>query len=282
MFGAIIGDIVGSRFEFNNHKDKSFTLFTNKCSVTDDSVMTLAVAKAIVETEKIVYLEKGNEDKFYSTLESMTIKYMREIGRKYPDCGYGGMFRQWIFSDDPKPYNSYGNGAAMRISSVAYNASTKAQLYKMVKIVTGVTHNHRKGIKGAKATALAIYMANNQYTKEEIYTSIEKEFYSLNFTLDDIRESYEFDVTCQGSVPQAIVAFLESTSFEDAIRNAISIGGDSDTIAAITGSIAEAYYGIPYEIEKKSLSYFDEYLSGIYEEVIGIKYNKIGPIPFTN
>jgi ADP-ribosylglycohydrolase len=282
MNGAIIGDIVGSRFEFNNLKNKNFELFTKECNVTDDSIMTLAVAKAIVETKKIVYPEKGNEDKLYSLLENMTIKYMQEIGRRYPDCGYGGIFGQWIFSDDPKPYNSYGNGAAMRISSVAYNARTKKQLYKMVKIVTGVTHNHRKGIKGAKATALAIYMANNLYTKEEIKISIEKEFYPLNFTLDDIRESYEFDVTCQGSVPQAIVAFIESTSFEDAIRNAISIGGDSDTIAAITGSIAEAYYGIPYEIEEKSLEYLDEYLSDIYEEVIGIKYNRIGPIPIIN
>lgn len=224
MFGAIIGDVVGSRFEFNNHKNKNFELFTNKCDVTDDSIMTLAIAKAIVETEKIVDTSKGKSDEFYTVLESMTIKYMQEIGMRYPNCGYGGMFRKWIFSKEPKPYNSYGNGAAMRISSVAYIANSEEELFKLTEVVTGITHNHQEGIKGAKAVALAVYMANNGSDKKAIKNRIEKDFYSLKFTLDDIRERYRFDVTCQGSVPQSIEAFLESNSFEDAIRKAISIG----------------------------------------------------------
>ena len=278
MFGAIVGDIVGSRFEFNNYKDKSFTLFTKECSVTDDSIMTLAVAKAIIETNKLVDSSQRKNEEFYKVLEKMTIKYIQEIGRRYPDCGYGGMFGQWIFSEDPKPYNSYGNGAAMRISPAAFIANSEKELFKLTKVVTGVTHNHFKGIKGAKAVALAVYMADNGYSKKEIRKRIDKDFYPLDFTLDDIRESYEFDVTCQGSVPQAIVAFLESNSFEDAIRNAISIGGDSDTIGAITGSIALAYYNYyneDYEHEDKVMGYLDSYLTDIYNEVETIISNRL-------
>lgn len=269
MIGAIIGDIVGSRFEFNNHRSKDFELFTEDCSVTDDSIMTLAVAKAIMEAKKIIEPSLRGQDfdsKYDSLLESMTIKYMQEIGREYPDCGYGRMFAKWVFSDDPQPYNSFGNGAAMRISPVGFVARTESEACRLSKVVTRVTHNHEEGIKGAEATVVSIYMARSGFTKGEIRERIERNYYYLDFTLDDIRDSYQFSETCQDTVPQAIEAFLESTSFEDAIRNAISIGGDSDTLAAITGSIAEAYYGVPEELKEKALSYLNDELRSIYND----------------
>ncbi|NLY36850.1 MAG: ADP-ribosylglycohydrolase, partial [Tissierellia bacterium] len=251
MIGAIIGDIVGSRFEFNNHRSKEFELFTKECEATDDSIMTLSIAKAIMETEKAVKSDPklsdfGND--YYSLLEKMTIRYMQEIGRKYPNCGYGGRFAGWMFSDNPKPYNSFGNGSAMRVSPVGFVAKSEDDLYDLSRAVTRVTHNHKEGLKGAEAAALAIFMARQGYTKAEIRDRINKEYYSLDFTIDEIRDTYRFNETCQETVPQAIEAFLESTSFEDAIRTAISVGGDSDTLAAITGSIAQAYYGVPEEI----------------------------------
>ena len=269
MIGAIIGDIVGSRFEFNNNRSKNFELFTNECNVTDDSIMTIAVAKAIMETEKRIkplLNERGNNDEYNKLLESMTIKYMQEIGRKYPYCGYGGMFRRWVFSDNPKPYYSFGNGAAMRISPVGFIAPTEDEARKLSETITAVTHNHKEGIKGAEATVISIYMAKHGASKEEIRQKINEDYYNLNFTIDEIRDTYEFNETCQETVPQAIVAFLESDTFEDAIRIAISVGGDSDTLAAITGSIAEAYYGVPEDIKEKALTYLDEELRSIYDE----------------
>ncbi len=269
MIGAIIGDIVGSRFEFNNHKSKDFELFSQDCKVTDDSIMTIAVAKAIMETEKRIkplLYECDNNNDYYSLLETMTIKYMQEIGRKYPSCGYGGMFGRWIFSDNPKPYNSFGNGAAMRISPVGFIAHTDYETRELSEIVTSTTHNHAEGIKGAEATALAIFMAKRGFSKEEIYHKINKNYYNLDFTIDEIRDTYKFNETCQETVPQAIVAFLESNSFEDAIRTAVSLGGDSDTLAAITGAIAEAYYGVPEDIKEKALAYLDNELRSIYDE----------------
>ncbi|MDR2543579.1 MAG: ADP-ribosylglycohydrolase family protein, partial [Treponema sp.] len=239
MLGSILGDIAGSRFEFNNHRSKYFDLFAKGCSITDDSIMTLAIAKAILSC-------KGD----WKQLEENTVKYMQSIGRKYPDCGYGDMFRNWIFSNNPKPYESYGNGAAMRVSACGFIAQTEKEVKKLSKIVTGVTHNHPEGIKGAEAVSIAIFMARNGATKNEIKERIEKDYYKLDFTLDSIRDNYQFNETCQGTVPQAIQAFLESFSFEDAIRNAISIGGDSDTLAAICGGIAESFYGIPMELRR--------------------------------
>lgn len=269
MIGAIIGDIVGSRFEFNNHRSKKFELFTDKCKVTDDSIMTLAVAKAIMETEKNLKLLSNNSVSnfyYYELLRRMTIRYMQEIGRKYPYCGYGGMFGHWIFSDNPKPYNSFGNGAAMRISPIGFIAATEEEARILSERITAVTHNHNEGIKGAEATVISIYMAKKRASKEEIRQEINENYYNLNFTIDEIRDTYEFNETCQETVPQAIVAFLESNSFEDAIRTAISVGGDSDTLAAITGSIAEAYYGIPEDIKEKALTYLDADLRSIYDE----------------
>lgn len=273
MLGAIIGDIVGSRFEFHNHKNKDFELFTDRCKPTDDSIMTFAVAKAIIEAEKIIKPSiggYGHDSDYYSIVESMTVKYMQEIGRKYPNCGFGGMFSQWVFSNDPEPYNSYGNGAAMRVSPAGYAARTESEASRLSKAVTGVTHNHDEGIKGAEATAVAIYMARRGFTKSEIRNKINCDYYPLNFTIDGIRDTYQFNETCQETVPQAIEAFLESTSFEDAIRTAISLGGDSDTLAAITGSIAEAHYGIPEGIKEKALTYLDTYLRAIYDEWVAL------------
>lgn len=269
LIGAIIGDIAGSRFEFNNHKSKDFELFTDECQVTDDSIMTVAVAKAIMETEKKIkpsLNERGNNYEYKAMLVNMTIKYMQEIGRKYSYCGYGGMFGHWIFSDNPKPYNSFGNGAAMRISPVGFAASTEQEACDLSEIVTSVTHDHYEGIKGAEATAVAIFMAKRGFTKEEIRHKINENYYSLDFTIDEIRDTYDFNETCQETVPQAIEAFLESTSFEDAIRTAVSVGGDSDTLAAITGSIAEAYYGVPEDIKEKALDFMDSELRSIYDE----------------
>jgi ADP-ribosyl-[dinitrogen reductase] hydrolase len=266
LLGAIIGDIVGSRFEGSNHKGKDFELFDEECRATDDSVMTLAIAKAIMETEKIMNSEDDGMNDYYSLLEKMTVRCMQEIGRKYPYVGYGWWFSYWIFSDDPKPYNSFGNGAAMRISPVGHIAITESDVIKLSEVVTAVTHNHKEGIKGAEAVAMAIYMVRHGYTKEEIRQRIERDYYPLDFTIEGIKDTYLFDVSCQNTVPQAIVAFLESVSFEDAIRNAVSIGGDSETIAAITGSIAEAYYTVPEDLKEKALTYLDDELYSIYDE----------------
>jgi ADP-ribosyl-[dinitrogen reductase] hydrolase len=277
MIGAIIGDIVGSRFEFNNHRNKEFELFIGDCHVTDDSIMTLAIAKAIMETERIIMPSVGGNDydsDYCSLLERMSIKYMQEIGRKYPYCGYGGMFNQWVFSNNPKPYNSFGNGAAMRISPVGFAAMTEDEACRLSKVVTETTHNHDMGIKGAEATAVAIFMARCGFTKREIRNKINSNYYSLNFTIDEIRETYQFNETCQETVPQAIEAFLESTSFDDAIRTAISVGGDSDTLAAITGAIAEAYYGVPEILRKKALTYLDNELRAIYDEWCDVDKNE--------
>ncbi|MBR6517851.1 MAG: N-6 DNA methylase [Bacilli bacterium] len=249
MLGAIIGDIVGSKYEWNNHRSKEFTLLDYKCFFTDDSVMTLAVAKALLEC---------NSD--FSNLSEKAVEYMQSIGRHYPNSGYGESFYNWMFSNNPKPNNSFGNGSAMRVSACGWVANSIDETILLSKKVTEVTHNHPEGIKGAEATAVAIYLARTGSNILEIRDYINKNYYSMNFSLDEIRDSYEFNETCQDTVPQAIEAFLESTSFEDAIRNAISIGGDSDTLAAITGSIAEAYYGIPTDIRKHALTYLDERL----------------------
>lgn len=255
MLGAIIGDIVGSRFEWNNNRSKQFEFLTYKCSVTDDSIMSLAIAKALLESK---------ED--YSDLSENAVKYMQGIGRHYPNCGYGVQFRGWIYSDNPKPYGSYGNGAAMRVSSCGFVANSIEEAKQLSKAVTEVTHNHPEGLKGAEATAVAIFLARSGKSLLEIRDYITKNYYSLNFTLDGIRDSYEFNESCQDTVPQALEAFFESKNFEDAIRNAISIGGDSDTLVAVTGSIAEAYYGIPTEIRKYALTFLDERLLKILVE----------------
>lgn len=255
MMGAIIGDIAGSRFEASNHKSKDFELFTPHCSVTDDSIMTLAIAKAILEC-------RNNKE----SLGELAVEHMQALGRLYPYCGFGGLFIQWVFSDDPEPYNSYGNGAAMRVSPCGYAAGSLEEAKELSRRVTEVTHNHPEGLKGAEATTVAVYLANAGRDLLEIREYIHTHYYPMTFTLDGIRPTYRFQASCQESVPQALIAFFESTGFEDAIRNAVSIGGDSDTIAAIAGAVAGAYYGIPEEIREEALSFLDERLVGILEE----------------
>ena len=247
MLGAIIGDIAGSRFEWANHKSKEFDLLTYKCSPTDDSIMTLALARAILESKPD-----------YSDLSEKAVQCMQAVGRKYPDCGFGGHFYQWVFSDDPQPYYSYGNGAAMRVSPAGFAATNIEEAKLIARKITEVTHNHPEGLKAAEAVAVAIFMARKGSSMLEIRDVITSDYYPLGFTLDEIRPVYKFDVSCQGSVPQAFEAFFESTGFEDAIRNAISIGGDSDTIAAICGGVAEAYYGIPSSLRKHALTFLDK------------------------
>ena len=233
--------------------------------------MTLSIAKAIMEACKVDSLMKQEDDNQHcEKLSALTVRYMQDIGRKYPNCGFGGMFDSWIWSEAPKPYNSYGNGAAMRVSPAGFAARSEQESEMLAKTVTEVTHNHKEGIKGAVATTVAIYMARCGALKYEIKERIHQDYYPLDFTVDQIRPHYRFDETCQKTVPQAIKCFLESNSFEDAVRTAVSLGGDSDTIAAITGAIAEAYYGVPSGIKKQALTYLDEDLRAIYDEWIAL------------
>ncbi|GHU75694.1 hydrolase [Clostridia bacterium] len=262
MLGAIIGDIVGSRFEFDNYRHKDFELFGKGCKVTDDSIMTLAVAKSIIGADAATDRESAD---YHATLARYTVKNMRDIGQNYPNCGYGGSFAKWMFSSNPRPYNSYGNGAAMRVSPAGFAARSEQDALRLAATVTAVTHDHSEGIKGAQAIALGVYMAKQGASISDIRERINHDYYKLDFTIDQIRSKYRFNETCQKTVPQAIECFLESTSFEDAIRIAISLGGDSDTIGAITGAIAEAYYGIPTDIAEKALTYLDERLRAIYD-----------------
>ena len=257
MIGAILGDIVGSIYEFDNIKTKEFELFDKECFFTDDSVMTIAVSEALMQYENI---DAANVEEFKENL----ITVMHEIGTNYPDCGYGGHFFVWIFRNKREAYNSFGNGSAMRVSSVGWYAKTLEEAKLIAKATAEVSHNHPEGIKGAVATAGAVFLARTGATMDEIKNYISG-YYNIDFTIDEIRPDYTFDVTCQGTVPQAMQAFFESTSFEDAIRNAISIGGDSDTLAAITGSVAEAYYGISDDLKETALSYLDDRLLDITE-----------------
>ena len=264
MFGAIIGDVVGSRFEFDNFKSKDFEFLDKWCDFTDDSVMTLAVAKALLECSCITNLEKFKKE---------LVNVMHDVGRRYPDCGYGGRFYLWIMRNLTEPYNSYGNGSAMRVSPVAWFAASLEECENLAGATAEVTHNHPEGIKGAVSVAGAIFLARTGHSMENIKEYVSK-YYDIDFTLDEIRKDYDFYEICQKSVPQAFEAFFESKDFEDAIRNAISIGGDSDTIAAITGSIAEAYYGIDSDTKATALSYLDDYLLDIAEDFANKFINK--------
>lgn len=234
MYGAIAGDIIGSPFETFNIKTTGFELFRSESSFTDDTVLTVAIADALLN--KADYTKK-----------------LQEYGRKYPNAGYGKAFYKWLFSDNPQPYNSWGNGSAMRVSPVAYAYNDLNLVLKEAEKTALITHNHPEGVKGAKAIASAVFLAQNGKSKNEIKTYIQNTFlYDLERTISQIRDKYTFDVSCQGSVPEAIIAFLESHDFEHALRLAVSLGGDSDTIAAMAGSIAEAFYGaVPEYILKE-------------------------------
>jgi ADP-ribosylglycohydrolase len=234
MLGAIAGDIIGSVYEHRPIKTKTFPLFHPGCRYTDDTVMTVAIAEAILA------------DRDY-------LKSVLALGRKYPHAGYGGSFIRWLHARDPLPYNSWGNGAAMRVSPVGFAFETAADVLLEAGRTAEISHNHPEGVKGAQATALSVFLARTTGDKELVRREVIDRFgYELDRTLEEIRPSYGFDVSCQGTVPQAIVAFLESTSYEDAVRNAVSLGGDSDTLACITGGIAEAYYGsVPSAIQNQ-------------------------------
>lgn len=253
MIGAIVGDIVGSVYEWNNIKTKEFSFFRRDCFFTDDTVMTFAVYRAIKR-----YLEDEQNVDLYRTLTES----MQHFGREYPNRGYGGLFKVWLASDRPRPYNSFGNGSAMRVSAAGFLARSLEEARMLARASAEVTHNHPEGIKGAVATAEGIFLGRHGASLSDIRSALAA-YYDLDFTLEDIRPHYSFDVSCQGTVPQAVVSFLESNDFEDAVRNAISIGGDSDTLAAVTGSLAEAFYGVPDVIRRQALAFLDEPLREI-------------------
>lgn len=231
MYGAIIGDIAGSVYEFDSIKTKDFPILGPGCTFTDDTVMTIAIASALVRWKR-----QGMDLPQACTVE------MRHFGRHYPNAGYGGRFARWLRSPYPKPYKSYGNGSAMRVSPCGLLAHTEEEALTLARISAEVTHNHPEGIRGAEATALAIFLAKSGCSKEEMRARL-RQYYPLERTLDEIRPDYRFDETCQGSVPEALESFLVSDSYEDTLRNAISLGGDADTLAAIAGSVAWAWYG---------------------------------------
>ena len=282
MYGAILGDIVGSRFEFNNLKSKDFEFITKDSEITDDSIMTIAIKKVLDEysIDRFKFQKSLDIDskEFRYKFEKDIIIAMRAFGRKYPNGGYGGHFYDWLFSEDSNliysPYNSCGNGSAMRVSSVINFAETLEEAETLAMLTAEVTHNHPEGIRGAQAIAGAGFLLKAGSSKEDVKKYIEHKYYDLNFTLDGIRKSYSFYETCQDSVPQAIVAFLESNSLEDAIKNAVSIGGDSDTIACIAGALAEAFYGITEEQKKMVNDKLPEDLKEIMTWYVSFKPKK--------
>ncbi len=251
MLGAIVGDIIGSVHEGARTKTKQFPLFVPESTFTDDTVLTIAIADSLLN------------DRDY-------VDVLHEYFHAYPNAGYGGTFFRWCTYRSREPYNSWGNGSAMRVSPVAYVHDSLEEVLEEAKRSAEVTHNHEHGICGAQATAAAIFLARTGCSKVEIRQYIQKRFeYYLDETLAEIRPTYQFEVSCQGSVPQSIIAFLESTNYEDAVRNAISLGGDADTMACIAGAIAEAFYGgVPDEIRTKALGLLDERLRGVAEDFV--------------
>ncbi len=255
MVGAIVGDIVGSRFEFNNTNKLDFEFFTPECGFTDDTICTVAVADAILKNTS-----------FKKSIHDWCNKY------PYPKGGYGGSFARWVHSANPQPYGSFGNGSAMRVSACGW-LPTKEAVLKNARLSAACTHNHPEGIKGAECVAECIFLARKDKDKSTIRKMITDHYhYDMTPSCDEIRNTNTFNETCQVTIPQAIVCFLESTDFESAIRLAVSIGGDSDTIAAITGSIAEAYYGVPAQIKNQAMRYLDAEMINIitkFEEKYG-------------
>ena len=254
VIGAICGDIIGSTFERNPHKSKDFELFREGSRFTDDTIMTLAVANWL------------NIDK---TSKDILIREVKYFGNKYPHAGYGGMFIKWLGDDSSKPYGSWANGSAMRVSACAYFGDDLKEVQNLAYTSATITHNHPEAIKGAQSVADGVYLAENDASKSKIKKHIEHEYgYDLDYNVDEIRPDYEFDVSCQGSVPESIICFLDATDFEDAIRNAVSLGGDADTQAAICGSIAGAYWGVPDDISGEAIGYLDEELFGVLEKLL--------------
>ena len=276
MIGAACGDVAGSVYEHNNikYKPDKERLIHPRAKFTDDTVMTCAVADGI--RNGLSQLPKNwidvpeAENILYSSIKNSLLQY----GRKYPNVGYGGTFRRWLASSNPKPYNSWGNGSAMRASYAGWAALSLDEAEKLGEISAKVTHNHPEGIKGAVVVAGCIFNLRKGATKQRIYEYVSK-FYNLNFTLDEIREKYFFDVSCSGSVPQAIKAFLEGESFADVISCAISLGGDSDTIAAIAGSIAEVIYPIPQGLRGRVIDRMDKFLLNTIVEAVDFVYRRL-------
>ena len=256
MLGAIIGDVIGSPYEFESGKTKDFQLFIPECRPTDDSVLTIAVGCACAEADC------SNEYEFKRTLSER----LREIGLQYPDAGYGRRFYQWMILGEDKPYGGNTNGSAMRVSPTAWAMDTLAEVERLARWSAEITHNDPEGIRGAQAVAASVFLARTGHSKKDIKAYVEEKYYDLDFTVEEIRVGYKHDMTCDGSVPQAIVCFLDSDGFEDAIRNAVSLGGDGDTQACIAGAIAEAFYGIPDELSEAVWDYVDEGLQEYYCE----------------
>lgn len=259
MYGALLGDIIGSPFEFDmGNKSKEFPLFSKNSTFTDDSVMTIAVGNAFLDAQPNADIE---------WIRHRLISSMKQYGRKFPRAGYGGMFRRWLKCDDPQPYGSFGNGSAMRVSSAAWLYNDLETVRSMARLSAEVSHNHPEGIKGAEATASAIFLARTGSTKEEIKAYIVDNFgYDLSRTCDEIRPGYHHVETCQETVPEAITAFLEGESFEDVIRTAVSLGGDCDTLTCIAGSIAEGFYGIPEELKQECRNRLPEELRKVLDQ----------------
>lgn len=250
LYGAVIGDIAGSRFERGyNPKKKNFEFFHYNDRFTDDTVMSMAIYEA---TRDIVQSKCNDE---YA--KQLYIKYMQKWGQLYPDAGYGSSFYNWLYTKNPQPYGSWGNGSAMRVSAIGYMFNSLEETEKYAEISASVTHNHPEGIKGAKAIAGAIFLARTTHSKKIIKNYITNLGYSLKPSII-VRPTYKFDVSCQGTIPVAVQAFLEGKNFEDVVRIAVSMGGDSDTLGAISGSIAEAYFGIPDNIKNKCKTYLDK------------------------
>lgn len=259
MLGAACGDIAGSVYEHHNIKYEisEEKLITEICRFTDDTVMTCAVAEGICNALSMLSKDWMSDSNSEEILSGQIRESMQKFGRKYPRAGYGGRFRRWIFEKNPKPYYSWGNGSAMRASYAGWVAGTIEEAEKLATISASVTHDHPDGINGAKVVAGSIFLLRNGATKEQVKEYVEN-MYPLDFTLDEIREDYSFDVSCHGSVPQAVEAFLEGDNFGNVISKAISIGGDSDTIAAIAGSIAEVIYPIPDELKERTIKKLDK------------------------
>ena len=256
MFGAILGDIIGSPFEFDmGDKTKDFDLFTKGCGFTDDTVMTIAVAEALMKVD----LTDNDE-----TIKEYIIQSLKFWGLKYPDAGYGARFALWLRLENTEAYNSCGNGSAMRVSAAGWIAETLDEARRLGRLSAEVTHNHPEGIKGAEAISCAIFMARNGSDKEEIKDYMIREFgYDLSRTCDEIRPEYYHTELCQQTVPEALTAFLEGEDFEDVIRTAVSLGGDCDTLTAIAGSVAEAYYGVPVDLKYECYERLDDNLSKV-------------------
>ena len=261
MYGAILGDIIGSPYEFDmGDKTKDFPLFSKRSEFTDDSVMTIAVAEAFLD------VLEANAKPSDDVIKELLVCKMKKYGKLYPNAGYGGRFSWWLRTDNSEPYNSFGNGSAMRVSSVAWLFNSIETVRHAARLSAEVTHNHLEGIKGAEATASAIYLARTGHSKDEIRQYIENEYdYVLNRTCDEIRPDYHHVESCMETVPEAITAFLEGESFEDVIRIAVSLGGDCDTLTAIAGSIAEGFYGVPEELKTECMSRLPDDLKIIFQ-----------------